>query len=134
MDSGTGSDPFAEDSDSSSEREGPSGSELELDDAATPRSRSATPDGVSEDAPLSEGRLPYIFDRDTVKAGRNELHYFLHDETMEMVNHLQRDIEAELGTEVFLTDVREALVRIGAQQGDEVIEELREWGYKFEEE
>jgi hypothetical protein len=59
--------------------------------------------------------------------------YFLRRKTREVETDAQHAVEDELGTDVYLTDLREALVRVGAEHTDELANELRDWGYRFKE-
>jgi len=81
----------------------------------------------------SEEDLPYIFGRSGVKEDREMIQYFLRDETEDLEAEVKHAVEQELGTDVYLTDIREALVRIGANHIDEVADELRGWGYRYRE-
>jgi putative heme iron utilization protein len=78
--------------------------------------------------------LPYIFDRSSVKSERKATQYFLREETQATEKDALRAVEQELGADVSLIDLREALVRVGADHLDDVADELREWGYRFREE
>jgi len=141
MKSGAGSDPFADDSDN--EEESPETSETPQEttpqdnseveseaDGDSSSDRSAT----SESADNTDGEdLPYIFGRNTVKTDREMVQYFLRDETMNLESDVKRAVEQELGTDVYLTDIREALIRVGAEHVDELADELRGWGYRYRE-
>ena len=144
MKSGAGSDPFAEDTPEEEEESvegevtdaGETPSSDAGDAAFEPLSEESTPttETEAEDSESSpEESLPYLFARDGVKDDRRMVQYFLREATMELENESQRAVEDELGTDVYLTDLREALVRVGAENLDEVTEELRSWGYRFEE-
>jgi len=95
----------------------------------------SSPATGSQDSDTEQGedRLPYIFARKTVKSDRKITQYFLRDEAQAVEKDVQRAIEKELGTDVSLIDVREALVLVGAEHLDEVADELRDWGYRFKE-
>jgi hypothetical protein len=62
------------------------------------------------------------------------IQYFLRGETEDLEAEIKYAVEQELGTDVYLTDIREALVRVGARHTGEVADELREWGYRYNEE
>lgn len=140
MKSGAGSDPFANDSNSTDEEESPGdrdgasqqtdqGTESEADtDPSSPTTTASLESGQNDDG------LPYIFQRNGVKDDRRMTQYFLREETEEIEKNVQQAVEEELGTDVYLTDLREALVRVGAEHLDEVADELRDWGYRFREE
>lgn len=143
MKSGAGDDPFAEEQDTTTED--PTGrtehqdskagtgssSETDHDDRAV-----ASPESMvkSVDETTNEREeLPYIYSRYGVKEDRRMIQYFLREETEVLERDAKQAIESELGTDVYLTDIREALVRIGANHLDEVAAELRDWGYRYEE-
>lgn len=142
MKSGAGSDPFADDSDN--EEESPetsdgttqetttqdnSESESEADGhSSADRSGNSGPSDHTD-----EGDIPYILGRNTVKTDRKMVQYFLRDETMNLESDVQHAVQQELGTDVYLTDIREALIRVGANHVDELADELRGWGYRYRE-
>lgn len=143
MKSGAGSDPFADDPDNEKESKETSdgtaqettpqdNSEAESEAVGGPSSdRSVT----SESADNTDGEdLSYIFRRNTVKTDRQMVQYFLRDETMNLESDVKHAVEQELGTDVYLTDIREALIRVGAEHVDELADELRGWGYRYREE
>lgn len=142
MKSGAGSDPFADDSDN--EEESPETGDATTQETTTqansePESetdRYSSPDR-SEPSESSdhtdEEDLPYIFGRNTVKTDRQMVQYFLRDETMNLESDVKHAVEQELGTDVYLTDIREALIRVGADHVDELADELRGWGYRYRE-
>ncbi len=141
MKSGAGSDPFADDisADDAPETE-QENSNQGADEPSNSRSNSqaateSSPATGSQDSDTEQGedRLPYIFARKTVKSDRKITQYFLRDEAQAVEKDVQRAIEKELGTDVSLIDVREALVLVGAEHLDEVADELRDWGYRFKE-
>lgn len=142
MKPGAGSDPFANDTgdddvpeaeqETSNNRTGePSGSESTSQAETETSSATGSQDSDTEQ---SEDGLPYIFARNTVKSDRKMTQYFLRDEAQAVEKDAQRAIEEELGTDVSLIDVREALVLVGAEHLDEVADELRDWGYRLKEE
>jgi hypothetical protein len=142
MKSGAGSDPFSDDTGdhetSEAKQETPdndtgksSGSDS---DSQTEKATSSVTGSSDSDTAQSEDRLPYIFARNTVKSDRKMIQYFLRDETQAVEKDAQRTIEEELGTDVSLIDIREALVLVGAKHLDEVADELRDWGYRLKEE
>lgn len=142
MKSGAGSDPFANDTGdddvpeaeqetSNNRTDEPSGSESTSQAETETSSATGSQDSDTEQ---SEDGLPYIFARNTVKSDRKMTQYFLRDEAQAVEKDAQRAIEEELGTDVSLIDVREALVLVGAEHLDEVADELRDWGYRLKEE
>lgn len=147
MKSGSGSDPFASDSNNDDNEDIPENEDPDSDSAEdTPQDTSEPPEdeqGTSATADRSQpiestsrtdrDGLPYIFSRNGVKDDRKMIQYFLREETEAREDDVKQDVERELGTDVFLTDLREALVRVAANHPDEVADELRDWGYKYEE-
>ena len=137
MKSGAG-DPFAEDTTSSDDvSSGEQATDKTSDSEAEPQTDSESiSDTVSQDTETDWGgnELPYIHERNTVKSDRDQITYFLRDEIQELEDRSYRAIEEELeGASVSRIDFREALVIIGANHLDEVATELRDWGYRFEE-
>lgn len=129
MKSGAGSDPFADDDEGASQNEEKNGQEA-----------STTAEGKTErkteDESMSRSDredLPYIFRRNGGKDDRKMIQYFLRDDTEDLEAEVKRAVEQDLDTDVYLTDLREALVRVGAEHIDEVADELREWGYRYRE-
>lgn len=141
MKSGAGSDPFADDSSNEEASEPPMTTHQETDETPEEEAQSGSEETESQphseisdsSTALSGDELPYIFDRNGVKHDRKMIQYFLRSETETLETEVKHAVEQELGTDVYLTDIREALVRIGAEHIDEVADELREWGYRYEE-
>ena len=137
MKSGAGSNPFGDDpseedgSSSDSQTTPQDSGETRKSDVDTKSTSSET--AGSTETNQREDELPYIFQRNGVKDNRRMVQYFLREETEEIETDAQRAIEDELGTDVYLTDIREALVQVGAEHLDEVADELRDWGYRFKE-
>jgi len=142
MKSGAGSDPFADDS--NNEEESPETSDVTTQEMTTqansePESEADGHSSSDHSEPSEssnhsgEEDLPYIFGRNTVKSDRQMVQYFLRDETMNLESDVKHAVEQELGTEVYLTDIREALIRVGANHVDELADELRGWGYHYRE-
>lgn len=128
MKSGAGSDPFADDTDSDEESTDNNDDETQTSDLQGSSETEAEPDSKR---PSDQENLPYIFRRNGVKDDRKMIQYFLRDDTKDIETDAKHAVEQELGTDVYLTDLREALVRVGAEHTDEVADELREWGYRF---
>lgn len=141
MKSGAGSDPFA--TETTDEEESTSNTEESVEDSDGETGGSESSEGTefpsgqgSQSTPTepSEEELPYIFSRSTVKDDRKMTQFFLREATQKTETDALREIEQEFGADVSLIDLREALVRVGADHLDEVADELREWGYRFREE
>ncbi|MDL0134754.1 hypothetical protein [Halobacterium salinarum] len=146
MKSGSGSDPFATDSDTDEEDSADNeestidSSEEKSQDSSEAPEQEQVGDSTADNAESLEstGRtdregLPYIFSRNGVKDDRKMVQYFLRDETKACEGDVKQAVERELGTDVYLTDLREALVRVAAEHPEEVADELRDWGYEYEE-
>jgi|AntRauTorckE6833_2_1112554.scaffolds.fasta_scaffold14867_1 hypothetical protein len=142
MKSGAGSDPFADDSD---DEEGPPETSDVTTQETTSQNNSEPESEPDRDSPsarsepsestdhANEEDIPYIFGRNTVKTDRQMVQYFLRDETMSLESDVKHAVEQKLGTDVYLTDIREALIRVGANHVDELADELRGWGYRYRE-
>lgn len=140
MKSGAGSDPFDDESDpdqdaSQSEEKNAKAADETAEEETEPETEtSSKSDDVeaSDPANLSTREdIPYIFRRNGVKDNRRMIQYFLRDDTEDLEDEVKQAVEEDLDTDVYLTDLREALVRVGAEHVDEVADELREWGYRY---
>jgi hypothetical protein len=133
MKSGAGSDPFSDESEDEAKTNDAGQSPDEKSDSSldttADTNRSAGRSEASD--PFQTDTLPYIYSRDGVKCERSMVQYFLRSETEELETDVRSMVEAELDTDVYLTDLREALVRVGAAHVDDVVDELRGWGYRF---
>ncbi|QKY19659.1 hypothetical protein B4589_004415 [Halolamina sp. CBA1230] len=147
MKSGSGSDPFETDSNNDDAEES---ADNEAETTDTPEENgqdtaetqdheqadSATADhseSIESTSRTDREGLPYIYGRNSVKDDRKMIQYFLREETEAIEDDVKRAVESELGTDVLLTDLREALVRVAAEHPEEVADELRDWGYEYEE-
>lgn len=131
MKEGAGEDPFAEDeerTDSDSE------DHSQLGDTQ-PSRRSVTEPSAPQESKQRQIQIPYKFRRDSVQDGRERVPLFLHSETKSAEREALRELEDRFDGDVSLTDLREALVKIGLQHLDEVEKQMEEWGYgmSFEE-
>ena len=137
MKSGAGTDPFADEPNDEDDSEPAEVDDQELEESTKARTEQESVNDTTEspDTSIGTGRdnLPYFYSRNGVKDDRKMIQYFLREETEELESDVQHAIEQELGTDVYLTDIREALVRVGAEHLDEVADELREWGYRYQE-
>lgn len=136
MKSGAGSDPFANSDDESTAEQKKTGQKPDetAEPTSDPNSKTTSSEQAQSTNTQTEDDLPYIYRREGVKDNRRMIQYFLREETEQIETDAQRAVEEELGTDVYLTDIREALVRIGAEHIDEVADELRDWGYRLQEE
>lgn len=128
MKEGAGDDPFADESpDDSTESDAvPEGEPNAGSDAAI--SGDSTPDtddtGVSGN---NQQDYPYMLIRDTVKQGRTNDHvYQLRDEYSAQEDVLHDEVEELLGDDVYLTDLREAIV--ATAEPEAIAAQLRDWG------
>ena len=125
MKEGAGEDPFADDEES---MEPESAERPDTDDTQTP------PDSVTETtsrqrASQQQMQIPYKFRRDGVQDGRNRVPLFLQADTKSAERDALRELEDRFDDDVSLTDLREALVKVGLRHLDEVKVDLEEWGY-----
>lgn len=95
------------------------------------RSRNAGgSEAAEEDADAGDDALPFIFARRTVKADREAVPVYLQTETADLLQRVERSLESEFdGDKVMSLDVREAIVRAGLDNVDDVEDVMREWGY-----
>lgn len=92
------------------------------------------PETTQQQSAQNESReMPYVLTRDTVKDGRKEIQYYLREEYRDLDEQVQRVVQDELGVDLPVTDVREAMVRVAAEHPDEVAEILLKDGYRFKE-
>ena len=110
--------------------DGPNDNEVQAelnDQPQTIAATESTAEGITSDD------LPYVILRDKVKENREMVSYFLRPETQKMEENVERIVSEEIDADVMKTDIREALVRVGAKHVDEVIELLRTSGYRLKE-
>ena len=127
MKEGAGEDPFADDTDD----------EAESTASSTDRSTASDPamEGGSEPEPEPEAdqdrsmAIPYKFRRDSVQDGRDRVPLFLQPETKTAEREAMRELEDRFDGSVSMTDLREALVKVGLDNLDETEATLEEWGY-----
>ena len=124
MKEGAGEDPFGDDEEftwsESTERPNTDGSET------TPNSMTETTDTQPSGQQM---QIPYKFRRDGVQDGRDRVPLFLHSDTKSAERDALRELEDRFDDDVSLTDLREALAKVGLQHLDEVERCLEEWGY-----
>ncbi|EJN61588.1 hypothetical protein [Halogranum rubrum] len=91
------------------------------DDAATETDDSAN-DGVAD--------LPFIFARRTVKADRDALPVYVRASTADQIGELERELDDRFdGDDVMSLDVREAVVKAGLRNVEDVVDVMETWGY-----
>jgi hypothetical protein len=128
MKQGSADDPFAEE---------PTVESGEADESADSAPTGEQPsDGGVTDAPTesttteqTDRSLPYIHARDGVKDGRTQRPVFLRDHIETGIDDLVAQMEAELGADVYKTDVTEAAMAVAQEHPELVREKLDEWGY-----
>lgn len=74
-------------------------------------------------------QIPYKFRREGVQDGRNRVPLFLQEETKRREREVLRELEGRFDEDVTLTDLREAVVKVGLEYSDDVASQLKEWGY-----
>jgi len=126
MKEGAGEDPFAEDPDTDSEssQEDP-GATLDSD----PKLQSEPSSRRDRRQSQQSVEIPYIYRRDGVQDGRNRVPLFLMPESKRQERDVRHELEDRFDTSVPLTDVREALLKAGVKNLDDVEDQLTEWGY-----
>lgn len=127
MKQGAGENPFAEESDSEEPK-----AESETNDATAPTEADSDGADASESERSTQRpsvQIPYKFRRDGVQDSRSRVPLFLQKDTKSAEREALWALEEELDENVSLTDLREALVKVGLQHLDEVEGHLEEWGY-----
>lgn len=131
MKEGAGEDPFADDSP-------PASTDTESTEPPSPtestdsqRNPTETPDETtrSTQSTRSQMRIPYKYRRDSVQDGRDRVPLFLQPETKTSEREALRELEERFDDNVSLTDLREALVKVGLNHLNEAESCLEEWGY-----
>ena len=127
MKEGAGEDPFADDPDDEAESTASStdrstASDPEMEGGSEPEQESET----DEDESMT---IPYKFRRDSVQDGRDRVPLFLQPETKTAEREAMRELEDRFDGSVSMTDLREALVKVGLDNLDETEATLEEWGY-----
>ena len=129
MKEGAGEDPFAEDGEPAEPES--TGQPERYDDQGPTDSRPER-NNAEDDQPTRQRqgmRIPYKFRRDGVQDGRNRVPLFLQKDTKSAERDALRELEERFDDNVSLTDLREALMKVGLQHLDEVEVYLEEWGY-----
>ena len=127
MKEGAGEDPFADDTENEN---GPTESRSERSPTSDP-----VMEGGSEPEPEPEAdqdrsmAIPYKFSRNSVQDGRDRVPLFLQPETKTAEREAMRELEDRFDDSVSMTDLREALKKVGLDNLDETEATLEEWGY-----
>lgn len=126
MKEGAGENPFADSDDTTNsdavEQDSDGTTEVEQD---TKESQTTKNEREIE----QQVQIPYKFRRDGVQDGRDRVPLFIKPETKSGERDAQRELEARFSDDVSLTDLREAVVKIGLKHLDEVEGQLADWGY-----
>ncbi|WP_327053711.1 hypothetical protein [Halomicrococcus gelatinilyticus] len=86
--------------------------------------------GDEESSDDETDALPFIFARRTVKADREAVPVYVQDETASEIEEVERKLDQQFDSDkVMALDVREALVRAGLDNFDDVERVMEEWGY-----
>jgi hypothetical protein len=129
MKEGAGEDPFAEETTVSetelTEQEGSEDTEA-TDTEPASDSQNKTTDAAHSRRTM---QIPYKFRRDGVQDGRDRVPLFLQKETKSAERDALRELEERFDDDVSLTDLREALMKVGLRNLDEAEVHLEEWGY-----
>ncbi|MFH5797192.1 hypothetical protein [Haladaptatus sp. CMAA 1911] len=99
--------------------------------ATESRSSESTPtESEPETTSTSTDPLPFIFARRTVKADRDAVPVYVQDQTATKIDELERELGKTFdGDKVMALDVREALIRAGLENADDVRRVMEDWGY-----
>jgi len=124
MKQGSADDPFAEDATESepSVEQSPESEQKAQDSEVITQATGSV-------SPAQRQSLPFIHARDGVKDGRTQRPVFLRDHIEDGIDELLAHVEAELGEDVYKTDVTEAAMAIAQENPELVLAKLEEWGY-----
>lgn len=118
MKSGTGDDPFADES--------PESEDEDRGDDQTGREKGEA--AVQATGAERRTELPYKYQRASVKEGRQQQPVFLQADTRELIAETVAEMEAEFDETVYKTDVVEAMLVAGGENARPA-DVLRRWGY-----
>lgn len=127
MKEGAGEDPFAEDDESPDPD--PSSDPYEESKSEEIPVEPTTEPTDNQSARQNQIQIPYKYRRDSVQDGRDRVPLFLQPETKTAEREALRELEERFDDNISLTDLREALVKVGLEHLDEAEESLEEWGY-----
>ncbi|GAA0237883.1 hypothetical protein ACFFQF_28065 [Haladaptatus pallidirubidus] len=127
MKEGAGEDPFAEDTASTGTTDRPDN----IETASSTDSHAETAETVDSQRTARQQsiQIPYKFRRGGVQDGRDRVPLFLQKDTKSAERDALRELEERFDDDVSLTDLREALMKVGLQHLDEAEIHLEEWGY-----
>ena len=120
MKEGAGEDPFADNESASPEP-------TEQTDTNNQNTGSNSPNVRQTNR--QQMQIPYKLRRNGVQDGRNRVPLFLQEDTKRAERDALRELEERFDGNVSLTDLREAVVKVGLQHLDEVEDNLERWGY-----
>lgn len=125
MKEGAGEDPFADDDERVTTESG--GQTSRGDTQTSSERREETVD--TERPSRQQMQIPYKFRRDGVQDGRDRVPLFLQSDSKRAERDALREVERRFDDNVALTDLREALIKVGLEHLNEVEDNLEEWGY-----
>jgi hypothetical protein len=74
--------------------------------------------------------VPWLFARDGVKSSREHTYQLhLRSDTRTAEKRFKTEVEERLGEDVYKADLREAALLAAMENTDDVLAQLREWGY-----
>jgi|AntDeeMinimDraft_6_1070357.scaffolds.fasta_scaffold00091_17 hypothetical protein len=138
MKEGAGENPFADDAeptktdsavDKQASTDAPKETAEPPADTTDKTSKTADSRSSTRNTSREQIQIPYKFRRDSVQDGRDRVPLFLQPDTKTAEREALRELEERFGDNVSLTDLREALVKVGLDHLDETEENLEEWGY-----
>lgn len=132
MKEGAGEDPFAEDTDDTEEVVEESAPQSRREDQKITETKDTDPARTATSGQRRQAQsmqIPYKYRRDGVQDGRDRVPLFLKPDTKRAERTAQREMEDRFDESVSLTDLREALVKAGLDNLDQVEGHLEEWGY-----
>ncbi|WP_224450415.1 hypothetical protein [Haloprofundus salilacus] len=128
MKEGAGEDPFAEDTETG-ESDDKAFNAISDSDAGVESDENAESSTRERSTHQQAIQIPYKFRRDGVQDGRTRVPLFLQPETKNAERDALREMEERFNDGVSLTDLREALMKVGLEHLDEAEDHLEEWGY-----
>lgn len=100
----------------------------------TTRDMSESDTDTQSTTATTETDLPYIFRRNEVKAGRDNVHqFFLRDDFAAIEDDLMGAVADELSIrekDLYRLDLREAIMAVAGEHPTELASVLRDWGYE----
>jgi len=128
MKEGAGEDPFA-DTSNSTDTKGPEETAEATEASDNQDSSDHTNQASSDRSDSQQLQIPYKYRRDGVQDGRDRVPLFLMEETKQSERDALREMEERFGDNVSLTDLREAVMKVGLAELDAVEDALEDWGY-----